>query len=70
MSLAVLKLLSPLFCRMGFPGGSVGKESACNAGDLWSIQRPLIPIKHVHPESNYTTEVPWVLFFVVYQMYV
>ena len=22
---------------MGFPGGSVGKESACNAGDLGSI---------------------------------
>ena len=24
---------------MGFPGGSVGKESACNAGDLDSIPR-------------------------------
>ena len=23
----------------GFPGGSVGKESACNAGDLGSILR-------------------------------
>ena len=23
--------------EMGFPGGSVGKESACNAGDLGSI---------------------------------
>ena len=22
---------------MGFPGGSIGKESACNAGDLGSI---------------------------------
>ena len=22
---------------MGFPGGSVGKESACNAGDLGSV---------------------------------
>ena len=22
---------------MGFPGGSAGKESACNAGDLGSI---------------------------------
>ena len=22
------------FLKMGFPGGSVGKESACNAGDL------------------------------------
>ena len=25
----------PVF--MGFPGGSAGKESACNAGDLGSI---------------------------------
>ena len=24
-------------CNMGFPGGSDGKESACNAGDLSSI---------------------------------
>ena len=24
-------------CSMGFPGGSDGKESACNAGDLASI---------------------------------
>ena len=27
---------------MGFPGGSVGKESACNAGDLgWGWEHPL-----------------------------
>ena len=25
------------YYRMGFPGGSAGKESACNAGDLGSI---------------------------------
>ena len=25
--------------RMGFPGASDGKESACNAGDLGSIPR-------------------------------
>ena len=24
-------------CRQGFPGSSVGKESACNAGDTGSI---------------------------------
>ena len=24
-------------CSLGFPGGSDGKESACNAGDLVSI---------------------------------
>ena len=23
--------------RLGFPGGSVGKESACNAGDAGSV---------------------------------
>ena len=28
-------LLTPVF--LGFPGGSDGKESACNAGDLHSI---------------------------------
>ena len=26
-----------IYIRMGFPGGSAGKESACNAGDLGSI---------------------------------
>ena len=26
-----------LWCLMGFPGGSDGKESTCNAGDLHSI---------------------------------
>ena len=29
------RLPTPVF--LGFPGGSVGKESACNAGDLDSI---------------------------------
>ena len=28
---------SPLGCHSGFPGGSDGKESACNVGDLGSI---------------------------------
>ena len=27
----------PLLRRWGFPGGSDGKESACNAGDLGSV---------------------------------
>ena len=32
------KLFSPLFSRyMGFPCGSDGKESTCNAGDLGSV---------------------------------
>ena len=26
-----------LLCQPGFPGGSAGEESACNAGDLGSI---------------------------------
>ena len=25
------------FLKMGFPGGSAGKESTCNAGDLGSV---------------------------------
>ena len=29
-------LLSFLECQWGFPGGSDGEESACNAGDLGS----------------------------------
>ena len=29
----------PLMACVGFPGGSVGKESACNAGDPGSIPR-------------------------------
>jgi len=34
--LARFTLLSFLECQWGFPGGSDGKESACNAGDLGS----------------------------------
>ena len=30
-------LFKVLFCKMGFPGGSDKKESACNAGDSGSI---------------------------------
>ena len=30
---------TPLTTAMGFPGGSDGKESACNAGDLDLIPR-------------------------------
>ncbi len=32
-----LDLLMHLVLVLGFPGGSDGKESACNAGDLGSI---------------------------------
>ena len=32
-----LSLLLLPWCLMGFPGGSDGKESACNAGDLGSV---------------------------------
>ena len=34
--LTVCCFLSPTLPRMGFPGGSAGKESAHNAGDLGS----------------------------------
>ena len=33
----ILIILSPHFLDMGFPCGSAGEESACNAGDLGSI---------------------------------
>ena len=33
----VLFLSSPYLLRKGFPGGSDGKESACNTGDPGSI---------------------------------
>ena len=33
----VIHLLLPIYQCSGFPGGSAGKESACNAGDLSSI---------------------------------
>ena len=32
-----IPLILILYFSMGFPGGSDGKESACNAGDLGSI---------------------------------
>ena len=37
LDLARLKLCKWLMCILGFPGGSEGKESAYNAGDLGSI---------------------------------
>ena len=33
----MLAVLRANFIIMGFPGGSAGKESACNVGDLGSI---------------------------------
>ena len=37
--MVVLLFESKLFDFKGFPGGSVGKVSACNVGDLGSIPR-------------------------------
>ena len=37
MSGPTLKFSSALSCILGFPGGSAGKESACNGGDLGLI---------------------------------
>ena len=34
--------------RLGFPGGSDGKESACNAGDLCSVPE----LRQSHEEEN------------------
>ena len=35
----ILTYLKAVISFLGFPAGSVGKESACNAGDLGSIPR-------------------------------
>ena len=37
MTVQQLKIIELLGMKMGFPCGSAGKESACNAGDLGSI---------------------------------
>ena len=47
---------------MGFPSGSVGKESACNAKDLGSV--PRLEIKPVEKEiathsSTLASRIPW-----------
>ena len=48
MSGPTLKFSSALSCILGFPGGSAGKESACNGGDLG-----LIPgLGRCHGEGN------------------
>ena len=36
-NLTVLLIGSFVYIYLGFPGGSVGKKSACNAGDLGLI---------------------------------
>ena len=35
----LFKIINDDAIKVGFPGGSDGKESACNAGDLGSITR-------------------------------
>ena len=59
------RLPTPVF--LGFPGGSAGKESACNAGDLGSIpgsgriprrrERPLTPV--FWPGESHGQYSPW-----------
>ena len=52
----------------GFPGGSVGKESACNAGDLGSIpesersprERKGCPLQYSYLENPMDRGVWWV----------
>ena len=33
----IISIIYPSICHEGFPGGSEGKASACNAGDLGSV---------------------------------
>ena len=35
--LSLYLISHPVHCLLGFPGGSAGKDSACNVGDLGSI---------------------------------
>ena len=49
---------------MGFPGGSDGKESACNSGDLGLIWLYLLPIinfegRPTRIDPQFRTPVPW-----------
>ena len=52
---------------MGFPGGSAGKASACNVGDLGSIpglerfprRRERLPTLAFWPEENHGLYSPW-----------
>ena len=43
----LLHLTPATIIYWGFPGGSDGKESACNAGDLG-----FIPVLGIFPEGN------------------
>ena len=47
--------------QMGFPGGSVGKESACNAGDLGWIPGSEDPLeKEIATHSSILAwRIPW-----------
>ena len=47
--------------QMGFPGGSDGKESACNAGDLSSIpgQKDLLKKGMATHSSLLAWKIPW-----------
>ena len=38
-----------LILHLGFPGGSVGKESTCNVGDLGSILGWEDPLEKANP---------------------
>ena len=52
------------FNTWGFPGGSDGKESACNAGDLGSIPGSgRSPVEGVYPlkKANYSSTVVWII---------
>ena len=52
---------TPLENGLGFPGGSEGKDSTCNAGDLGSIPRSEDPLeKRMATHSSILAwEIPW-----------
>ena len=56
-----------MLLNIGFPGGSTGKESTCNQGDLGSIpglgkirwRRKRLPTPVLWPEEFYGLYSPW-----------
>ena len=53
-------IISPSICHEGFPGGSEGKASACNAGDLGLIPGLGIPGEGMATHSSTLAwKIPW-----------
>ena len=62
--IATTEYILPIISHQGFPGGSDGKESACNVGDLGSIpelgkspgERNGYPLQYHSWDSPWTEE--------------